>query len=538
MFGAFKKIPIDRLGLDGINKLGKSFKGYGMKKLIIGIWITCIACSSFGSSWIRLTSDVISSNNLLNVKENPETSSELGEDFDKWQVSVEQGHLLIPVGEILTPINYGVRELSANHPQHGSITIEGGELASAVHVPIASAQPRSSNGSNTPVVYDRRPTLFVSIPGWHGSLDGRHSEIDNWQSEDLQEAIKGMTKHASDHFSEIRHMAVQWQSARPNGKQVNEANKAIKSWLADRSYKWDVVIIGHSRGGVFAHELASDLAGYHKVDSLHTVLLDPTAAKGWGDIYPRKLPTSSNVASYGSVHYDGDGFIDDDDYDVSIYTSTDSDEPISGYNNYGRNNTKVQFDHSTYASRWVQASQDSGWGFELFLDDLWSIKDAGTFNQDGDTVNYSILDVGISKDVYAYLDSSYEDGNVYVQGELVIGPTAATINMQVGEDGVAVSNSVGVGIAYVSQTTVVTTTRAEVAMSSGAASMEASISLDEGLQSSHDVLGIAQLDAGIGIDGGVDLNITVFGTEIDLSPSGIADGAGSVVNKITSGLRI
>lgn len=469
----------------------------------------------------------------LNVDE---LTPEQLEDLNHWQsIYSDNEFVLISNSDINTPILTKHAELSSNHPLHGSVTISNGEMSSAVFVPAASAKPRSAETNEEIRTFSVRPTLFVSIPGWHGSIKPGVSVIEPWQRDELRTKISEMTQLGNNHFSEIKYMVVKWQSARSNKRQVKEAGKAIRSWLRKRTLEWDVVLIGHSRGGIFAHDLSEELKSGANINTLHTILLDPTAAIGWADSYPSKLQTSSSHQSYGSLYYDDDGYIDDDENHVSSGISTKGDMKISGYNNYGRNDHKYDFDHSNYASKWVKAELATGWGFDKFLDDLWAYKGNGTFAADGDVDNYTILDVGIDEEIYLDIETGKEDGNYYLIGELGIGPVTSNVNLLVGDNGLATSYNVGSGIAFVSSAIVVNKTRADVEIGNTAYSMSNSLSEDEGLKSTHNFLGKAEIDVAINKDG-VEINMQVLGENVN-GASTIKEAGDDFVDSVGDAIR-
>jgi hypothetical protein len=53
---------------------------------------------------------------------------------------------------------------------------------------------------------------------------------------------------------------------------------------------WDILLVGHSRGAIFNHNLAKLLGGDARIDFVEEILLDPTAAHVSGDQYPQGVP--------------------------------------------------------------------------------------------------------------------------------------------------------------------------------------------------------------------------------------------------------
>ncbi|MCA9217959.1 MAG: hypothetical protein KDB27_33040 [Planctomycetales bacterium] len=74
-----------------------------------------------------------------------------------------------------------------------------------------------------------------------------------------------------------------WHANLPSKLARENGLKEIKSFLGNRDQKWDVVLVGHSRGGVLAANIANGLKGAKNLAKTHLIMLDPTAAIPFGD---------------------------------------------------------------------------------------------------------------------------------------------------------------------------------------------------------------------------------------------------------------
>ncbi len=140
--------------------------------------------------------------------------------------------------------------------------------------------------------YSRRPTLIVVTQG--ASDDGR--TVYGWEKDIAHNLQAELTKAGSQTYC----MVVQWDSLSPNDNGVDSVVNHIREFLDARTNKWNVVLIGHSRGGIFTNDVAQQLGTHAKINQLVDVLIDPTASISMGDSYPDVTPFNVN----GSIVYD------------------------------------------------------------------------------------------------------------------------------------------------------------------------------------------------------------------------------------------
>jgi hypothetical protein len=174
-----------------------------------------------------------------------------------------------------------------------------------------------------------RPTLLVTIPGtttsrWWGPYG------DTWEAKAIAKLHNELTRYGCEVYS----MMIDWDTETSNTSQVKQVANFIKNnFLATKINDWDVVIIGHSRGGIFAHELSKYLKDEFvcrriqcggRVYHLMSILLDPTAATGWGDFFPSVIPVGVNK---GMQYDDGKPFVP---FNVTMQATIDE-RDILGY---------------------------------------------------------------------------------------------------------------------------------------------------------------------------------------------------------------
>src|SRR3990172_1743703 len=139
-----------------------------------------------------------------------------------------------------------------------------------------------------------RPTLYVSV----GGFTTNQNSVWQWQF-DMEKQLQSTL---ADY--QYKHFAVDWDADAANISQVRDLADVIKDFLNARIDAWDVVLVGHSRGGIFVHELSKYLVGQQKIKNLHTILLDPTATSALSDFYPQTKHDASPTVNYGSLYYD------------------------------------------------------------------------------------------------------------------------------------------------------------------------------------------------------------------------------------------
>ncbi len=174
----------------------------------------------------------------------------------------------------------------------------------------------------------RTSTLYISLCGFQVEATISGDGLCDWQKDLNTKAIN----HSNSQNYRFKHFRVDWDTHRKNRNQVADLAEMVEDFLSDRIDDWDVVIVGHSRGGIFAHELSTKLAGKSHIDNLHIYLLDPTAATVLHDIYTRDQPKSHSSGT-ASLYYDNEEFIDIEDAGVlgDCALGTVSDRTIQGY---------------------------------------------------------------------------------------------------------------------------------------------------------------------------------------------------------------
>lgn len=310
--------------------------------------------------------------------------------------------------------------------QYGRITLSDGTVRAVTKTPVTTITPSVNQ-------YSKRPTLFISLCGFElGSAsdiaDPNGSGGCNWQGELDVQLLK-----IPDY--QYKHFAVDWDTHASNRTQVDDLADVVKDFLQARQYAWDVVVVGHSRGGIFAHDLTRELVGNSKITNLHTFLLDPTTAPILGDFYPTYKYEAYPTIHYGSLLYDGDLFAD-----VSSL-GTESDRDIPGYTNYGRYDYLFSgTTHGEFPWDWIGGTGVQGLNHALA--DILAVKTPGVFNLDG-TTGMEVIRISRPDNFSFEGDIDFSNGNVRVWGELTVGGVPTTIDASFGADGIQVGGAVG-----------------------------------------------------------------------------------------------
>ncbi len=353
------------------------------------------------------------------------------EELAKWNISYEHDLVLIDTGNILTPIEINKPQLVVTHTELGRFIFSEGEMISVSRIPITELDYIHDSSH-------RRPTLFISVPGYRGLDNGLDAHqltegdgISKWQT-DLEAQLSSKVPDSYQY----RHWMIDWHSAKSNRGQVRDLAKEVSAFLNRRKYSWDVVIVGHSRGGVFTHELSKRLVTHDKIDALHTILLDPTASTKDADIYPHSMYTSSGTRAFGSVYFDEDGFIEGsilgEDLDLSIFTMDNM--KITGYNNYGRKDFYMDSLHADFPKDFIEKGK-----LDRLLSDVLNKKEiyqVGHFAQDVPANGAEVVAVSISGDIYLDGEFDLSDDQLYAWAELGIGPVTNSAMIYMGENGV------------------------------------------------------------------------------------------------------
>jgi hypothetical protein len=436
-------------------------------------------------------------------------------------------HEIIPVmnGDILIPIQIHEPVYTLSHPTEGVFNISSGGTSSVTRHP-------SKVSITTCNQYSGRPTLVISIVGWAGQAPGQASGIAVWQDNLADKIAAIRSDQCNPNVSaklggQIKYMSVDWHSANSNKRQVKALATFIRSWLSIKRNSWDIVLVGHSRGGIFAHDLSEKLKGVNKINSLHTVLLDPTGSSSVSDAYPAQLHDGGGFKNTGYLVYDNkgmiNGMIDNTPFDSNIGAFGDT--KINGYA------AKI-FPNSTHneiPNDWMTSPV-----FDDFLSNVQSIKDEQTqYGLDGPVVD-ELLTIRVNQ---SYIDFSMgiEDGNLVVDGEVVLTPGLSTYgNTSIGVDGIMLNHGASAFIVHYSVQTVINEEQAYIAANIVGVNGVISLSGSDGFYTSVNVLGLTGADTSLNSEG-FEANMVIGGNEIDIitSPSvdefvGAVDDIGNI----------
>jgi len=412
---------------------------------------------------------------------------------DNWEVSNGQRFVMIPMGGLIIPIQTREPEIVLKNKQFGKFTYAGGRLRSLTRVQVVGPL------ANPPATSNFRPTLFVSVRGFSidGNLTAPEAKNAPWQ-DDLNDQLSLLAQATNPRASQYKHIMIGWDSYKIMARQVEDAAEGVIDFLNDRAYDWDVVVIGHSRGGIFAHELSEKIVSNGNIANLHTILLDPTATigvLGWmADQYPLGLKSKSGGTHHGSLFYDKQHF------GVIADVSTVGDQPIIGYTNYGRgiNDHLIEGDipvvsHIEFGEKWVESDTK---GLERALTDIWARKTTDTFNFDPAG---SVLELYDIREDDFIIDGNFgiADGNVTFDGMIVGYGAGASINGEIGVSGVDVATTILIVSAQVTINSSYVGASANVYLSNASAALSGS-----GVNTSMNVLGLNQ-SASVSFDGGL-----------------------------------
>lgn len=338
---------------------------------------------------------------------------------EEWEMEYSNNIILIPMIDLVVPIQIEEPTLTLKNDEHGRFVFSNGMVRSVTKTKVVTYEHTAG--------FEYRPTLFVSLIGFN--------DVGVWQLSMEEKLVNELN------YSQYKHYAVEWESDKSMGSQVKDLAGIIEDFLDDRVHKWDVVIVGYSRGGVFAHELSKEIVQYKKVEALHTFLLDPTAGNVWHDRYPSYKYNSSYVSHYASLYYDGEAFIDEH----GIWLGTVSDQNISDYTNYGRDNYLFDSAHQYFAEDWVNVES---YGLMQALEDIRSKKVAGFFSVDG-TSGMEKIKVAAPKGLDIDFDISLQNGEAIVQAEINLeGVSIASYDSTIGRNGVEIYGSTTVSASH------------------------------------------------------------------------------------------
>ena len=417
---------------------------------------------------------------------------------ENWSMDYSHNIIIIPMADLNIPIEIGKPTVTLKHKEKGQFTFSEGKVRSVTKTPIVTYAHKAGTE------FTFRPTLYISLPGFDFE-----SDIEPWQT-----YLSGILK--DDVYSnQYRHFLVRWDSAYSLGTQVDDLASVVGDFLNNKTDEWDVVIIGFSRGGIFAHELSKQIIGHNKINNLHTFLLDPTASRSHGDRYPTEKPVSATTTHFGSLYFDNNEFTDD----LNMSLGTVSDGKITGYDNYERNDHVLDSTHADFTSDWFNTR------FAGALVDIRSKKISGLFISDDDSgMDFVRIKANKNIDIDGTLDIT--DGNINLYGSLSAGGLSlVNIEAVVGADGVNLAG----GIVIATGQLIINGDRREVSQSNLLSSYAASVSSDG--------LSVSVSDLFLGVDASINsdeitVNLSLGGIEI----GGSADTDVVAVTAITCGI--
>lgn len=364
-----------------------------------------------------------------------------------WDLKFTHEMILVNVDDILTPIEISKPTVEIFHKSRGSFAISDGVMRSVTRTPVANVQANTSNG-NPVVSFDYRPTLVISLSGYKANdgninylefeeLTNKGEGLDFWQVDDINEVdindflISQFMSAGNRH--QFKHWAVDWQSARSLNVQVDDLAREVNHFLKNRPVAWDVAIVGHSRGGIFAHQLVRKIVDNSNISQLHVMLLDPTAGVSpWGDQYPSSIP-SGKASVHGSLYYDQKTFTGYSTFSIG----TIGDQDIQGYNNYNRNDHLYSSStHTTIVEDWLT---EPNRGISRWLTDIMSKKELVVDGFDYDDTageTYEIVRIQIDNQIYFEGDVTISGDYIEAWGEIGVGPINAGVYSYVGVDGI------------------------------------------------------------------------------------------------------
>ena len=356
----------------------------------------------------------------LNSNIAEQTSTEVSSGKN-WTLEINQRRIImIPMDGIVIPVEITKPSYVAKN-EDARITFQDGNLRSLTRTKaVVQNYP-------TTKTYNYRPTLFITLSGLQWDGNGWAE----WQ-DDIESELQKITTYQYNHF------LVHWDTEFSMREQVSDLSSNIKEFLSSRTYDWDVVVIGHSRGGVFAHELSKHLVGNSKIKNLHTFLIDPTAATLLGDYYPRYKYNKSPTNHFGSLYFDSSALLDLSPTPFHLNVAVFSDTTISGYNNYGQahstNPHHISSTHTQIPLDWINSSTQ---GFSVALGNIQNNKTIGTYSVDGQPGLHIVL-IDVDKGIYVDGDIDVVDGNLVFWGELMVeGVNVVNLNGSIGDDGIS-----------------------------------------------------------------------------------------------------
>ena len=214
-----------------------------------------------------------------------------------------------------------------------------------------------TNSTSIPVIdISLRPTLIVVI---HCFQPARG--VPDWAKEIAEQVSDQLLKAGAKSAAYY----VDWDGLLGNEEPTTDIAKRIADFLAEQSEKWDLLLIGHSRGGLFANKVLDKLNEHSerfadKLGYAEQILLDPTGATLIGDYYPT---ATAGLANRTIDYYDDHTLFNELHYKVLSETVPYGkfiDLARKALHVLGRNFPDGWLaDFSAWVGRWTSLTQDS-----------------------------------------------------------------------------------------------------------------------------------------------------------------------------------
>ncbi len=426
----------------------------------------------------------------------------------EWLIDYEHDIVLISNDGLNIPIETKKPTLELTHDELGVFSFSNGMMGSVTGVPVAGVSWKEPETDSTAEVFDNRPTLFISIGGAKGlgnDVGGlRLGEgLSPWQitvnEDDIDFAERIVEEVNGNH--QFAYMFVDWYSSRQSRPQIKDLARYVEQFLSKRQNTWDVAIVGHSRGGILAHELSKEIVANEKINNLHTLLLDPTAAPLWGDSFPAYKASSNKTNHYAINISDDKKFIDS----LGIGLTTVSDENISGYQNTSMANTN----HNDITSDWLNS------GVQAWIQNIISLKTntGDAFPLELDIVDGNLIEVTIKIDHDIYLDGdvTINEDEIEIWGVVEVGPLSASQYISVNGDGAVVAANILIASAAAS----LNEDSAKIHASTGSEGYGASLQNKTLTVENTTYFGLAGTSFSVGEDG-LDISVNILTEDITI----------------------
>lgn len=433
------------------------------------------------------------------------SSSTAPDNVPAWNIRVEPNYLILH-GEIATPILYSY-DYYVKNPRYGSFKFSRGNTESATITPsVVYTTPIGTR-------FQYRPTLFVSLSG------ANNGGIEAWQAPEYNGAGAWLSTPYRDleasiqaefgGLAQYRHLIVNWSDTFPIDNQAEHIANIIEMMIEHKRDAWNIVLVGHSRGGILAHEISKLVTNATNAANIVTVLLDPTAAIVSGDKYPRNLTErdSSSFTAIGYNYFDQQGWLEFDgvSYFDGSTVGTESDMSISGYIN-----TVVDAGgHQKFPSSWLSNSFSGSFNFSSLALLIKNAEPMGSYIADGESGAYLIRTDSRKFDIDGAVELSQDE--FYSEFVVNVGAFSSGFSGAVGVDGASFTANMVFASAY----SAVKADRVEFSATDTSTRVFGSFSRN-GFDSSVGVLGVFDIDSNVNLTGySVDIQLLGQNASVD-----------------------